>query len=534
MKHARWLIPCALFTGAILPFAAAWHFGLLNWDDDYFVTRNDLIRDLSWQNISRMFTDRTLSWRYVPLFYLSYASLFKAFGLNPAAFHGFNLIGHGLNAVLFFLLLKRLAGSSWQDRKPLALLFGCALMWATHPSRTEPVVWVMGLGYIQANFLLLVSAHLGLGLGSRFSNTRYALSLLAYLGSILTFGIAILQGPLFYFLFRFGSRLSVRRAGGLALPYCALGAVGLGLNLWIRAKPEGHFAGMGDVAGLDWTILTRSAYLLVRYASEPLLVFFRMVADTGFYFFDWKTPFHLLGMAAFPVICFLAWRGRHRYPYLSAGWMLFLLAQLPTVGLTERHYLPADRYTYLPWLIIFAAIALELAGRPVKRGFVPMVAASILVFASASMVQTRIWASDAAILGHIAETQSDPNSPYLNMIYGKIGGALLNRGEMEKAIEMVDLRFGQTPQRASELLAIRGVAKLNIGDFGGAEKDLSARRGEAGWGLHVPLAFSLIHLGRLEEARRVLAEAKDKGPAWQQAADKLESASRKKKINDGF
>lgn len=55
------------------------------------------------------------------------------------------------------------------------------------------------------------------------------------------------------------------------------------------------------------------------------------------------------------LITCLAWRWRHRFPWLTSGWLWFLVMLTPVIGVVavgSQAY--ADRYTYLPSLGVFA------------------------------------------------------------------------------------------------------------------------------------------------------------------------------------
>ncbi len=72
---------------------------------------------------------------YRPIYYTVFWFEYQAFGTDPTAYYVFNATLHGMNAVLVFLLARRLTDSS------LASLAG-ALIWAFHPQYADTVAWV--------------------------------------------------------------------------------------------------------------------------------------------------------------------------------------------------------------------------------------------------------------------------------------------------------------------------------------------------------------------------------------------------------
>ncbi len=72
-------------------------------------------------------------------------------------------------------------------------------------------------------------------------------------------------------------------------------------------------------------------------------------------------------MALLITISWLAWRTRRESPYLLIGWLWFLGTLVPVIGIVKVGGAAlADRYTYIPLIGIFMAIAFgarDLANR---------------------------------------------------------------------------------------------------------------------------------------------------------------------------
>lgn len=68
-------------------------------------------------------------------------------------------------------------------------------------------------------------------------------------------------------------------------------------------------------------------------------------------------------MALVVALSALAWRQRGRRPWLLWGWLWFLVALFPVIGLVQAGaQARADRYTYLPLVGVFVALVWSLAG----------------------------------------------------------------------------------------------------------------------------------------------------------------------------
>jgi len=144
----------ALYIAAILIlvfvfFAPALKNGFI-WDDEFNLLENPHYRGLTWSHLTWMFTTFHDA-NYHPLSWLSLGFDYVIWSLNPAGYHLTDLILHGLNAVLFYLLIKALL-----KHRPLlpegearilsiSAALG-ALFFALHPLRVESVAWISTRG----------------------------------------------------------------------------------------------------------------------------------------------------------------------------------------------------------------------------------------------------------------------------------------------------------------------------------------------------------------------------------------------------
>ena len=136
MNPNRRVSAIALFI-LVMTFLAYWPTffnGFTNWDDQYLVTWNPLVTELSWDSVREMFSSFSVN-HYLPLTLLSYALEFHIYGWNPLIYHITNVAIHALNGVLVFWLLMLLT-----EHKVGAVVG--ALVWLLHPLRVESVAWI--------------------------------------------------------------------------------------------------------------------------------------------------------------------------------------------------------------------------------------------------------------------------------------------------------------------------------------------------------------------------------------------------------
>ena len=101
------------------------------WDDDDYVTRNVTLRSLD--GLRRIWLEPGAVPQYYPLVHTSFWLEYHLWGLRPRGYHAVNLALHAMNAVLLWLVLRRLA-------VPAAWL--AAAVFAVHPVHVESVAWI--------------------------------------------------------------------------------------------------------------------------------------------------------------------------------------------------------------------------------------------------------------------------------------------------------------------------------------------------------------------------------------------------------
>ncbi len=139
IKHSpRQIIYSIIF---ILGLAAATHLPSINneftnWNDGTYLYSNPAVKELSLNNIRKMFSsfvDR--SRQYVPLTILSFAVEYHFYGLDPVVYHLHNLGLHVFNTVFVFFFIYFLTSR-------LAAAFIVAMFFGIHPVQVETVVWI--------------------------------------------------------------------------------------------------------------------------------------------------------------------------------------------------------------------------------------------------------------------------------------------------------------------------------------------------------------------------------------------------------
>ena len=134
-------------------------------------------------------------------------------------------------------------------------------------------------------------------------------------------------------------------------------------------------------------------------------------------------------------VTWFAWHVRTRAPYLAVGWFWYLGTLVPVIGLVQvGSHAMADRYTYIPLLGLFIALAWGAKGivekRPeLKIGIIGLSVLSIAVLLFPARAQIETWKNSITLFEHaLTVTKVNPVARY------NIGAHYLERNDCKKAV----------------------------------------------------------------------------------------------------
>ncbi len=408
-----WAGAALLATATFLLYSRVAGHQFLYYDDDQYVTANPWVRQgLSWAG-ARWAVTALAAANWHPLTWLSHMADVELFGLNPSAHHLMNAGLHAGNAALLFAVLVRMTGARWRSGLVAALF-------AVHPLHVESVAWVSERKDVLSTFfgflmLWVYAWHAKRPRAARLAAVSlcFALSLLAkpmwvtapFLLLLLdVWPLRRLEGaPV---TFRGASRLI-----GEKLPLFALSGLSCAATL-IAQKRGGALIPIEAVG-----FAPRLANALVSYARYlGKTVWPTSLAALYPYPRGGVSPWQAGGAAALlALLTLLALSRARERPWLAVGWLWFMGTLVPVIGLVQvGSQAMADRYTYLPLVGLFLALAWEageLAARPpgVFRTAVPLGVAAVLIALSAvTWRQLGYWADQETLFRH-ALAVTEPN-----------------------------------------------------------------------------------------------------------------------------
>jgi tetratricopeptide (TPR) repeat protein len=429
----------ALFIGVFLMVLTAAVFwpvtghDFVNYDDDQYVTENRQVRQgVTLQGVRWAFaTFQAGNWH--PLTWLSHMLDVTFYGLDPAGHHLTNLLIHGLNVLLLFVVLLRMTGGLW----PSACV---AALFALHPLHVESVAWVAERKDVLSTCcgLLAIAAHVRYAArptGDRYLGVLclFALSLMAK-PMLVTLPVILLlldYWPLGRLQLASGARRTVwpllKEKFPLLLLSAASGAV------TVLAQQQAGAIRTFDALSL-WARVENALVAYVGYMGKTLwpdnlAVFY---PHPGSSLPPWQVAGAVLLLGGITVLVALA---GNRRPYLFVGWSWYLVTLVPVIGLIQiGSQAVADRYTYVPLIGLFIMLAwgaAELTAGWRHQRAVLVVAAALLFPAlmGITWLQVRVWRNSVTLFERaLAVTTSN------YIAHDHLGLALVRQGRVEEAL----------------------------------------------------------------------------------------------------
>ena len=397
------LLLFAVTLGLYIPILNS---AFLNYDDPSYVTRNTkVLQGLSLNNIAWAFT-ATVGANWHPLTWISHMCDVQLFGTNPRGHHLDSVLLHAANVVLLFFLLRKATGY------PLRSLVVAALF-AIHPLNVESVAWVAERKSVLSMFFLLLALAAYGWYASKRTLGRYSLLILCFAAGLMAKPM-IVTLPILLLLWDYWplkrmadaeNSAEPRRVSWLVsekLPLLALAAASSWITLYVQRA--GGALGQADLLPLSWrienAIYSYLLYIVKGIWPSRLAVFYpHPEASLAI----WKI---LTAGAVIVAITLLTWRHRKPQRYLFAGWLWYLAAMIPMIGIAQvGRQAMADRYAYLPLVGLFI-MAVWGCAELLERLKISALAASaigvafLVTYASLTLLQITYWHDSYTLFSH--------------------------------------------------------------------------------------------------------------------------------------
>jgi len=521
---------CAIILLTVFAYIPAMRGGFV-WDDDMYLTRNPLIT--APDGLSRIWFSLDSPSQYFPLVYTVFRTEHSLWGFNPLGYHVVNVFLHIANALLLWLILRRLS-------IPGAWL--AAAIFALHPVNVESVAWITELKNVLSTIFYLLSVLAWIQFLDQSGNRRrlyYALGLASCALALFAKTTACtIPAVLLIVLWIRRERIDARRIVQV-MPFVIMGMAMALLSIWWERNHAGTIGPAFAFSPAERILIAgRALWFYLGKLIWP--------AKLAFSYPKWQVdardPAQYLWPAAYVIAAAALWIGRKRWsrgPLIAAVYFTAVLG--PMLGFislyTFRYSFVADHYQYLACvgpIVLFALLVGKVKKPPVLRYAVPALVLCILGVLA--------WRQGSAYRD--AETlwrDTIAKNPASSMAHNELAVILLGRGETGEAevhlrdalhsdpdnceahsnmavILIEDRQFSRAARECREALRLNpgyagahtnlGNALTGMGQFHAAEKEYAAAvkltpdNGSA----HYNLALCLARLGRLHKAKEQFEE----------------------------
>ena len=354
-------------------------------------------------------------------------------GTDPRPFHWTNLLIHAAVCLVLLRLLLVLTGD-------LAAALAAALLFAVHPIHTEAVSWISGrtdalCGLFYFAALLAYVRWIGTR-GFRHLMLLFLLYAAALLSKemAVTFPAALLLYDLTLGRPRPGAAGCAPSAPSLRARLSVYMGLALLTALFLVLR-ERVLAGAPDVESMLY-FHGRSALVTAATMLQTLPEYARLLAVPAglLYHYNGVLPYcdsllqagPLLGLALGAVCAVLALLFLRRRPAVSFACVFFYLALLPVMNIVPTMSLMADRFLYIPSLLVALLAADLLAaarrGGALRAALLLAAAAAIALYARGTVERNHDWQSDEALYRSAEGTPGTRLNVNLGNWYARRGG----------------------------------------------------------------------------------------------------------------
>jgi len=450
IKNRKVLLAVILFVSAFLLYSTTITHELVNYDDDWLIKDNSVIRSLSLKNIWKMFSGPTGT-DYLPLKELSYALDYRLFENSPYGYHLTNVILYSITSILVFLFLYQLSGKA-------SFSFVVSLLYIFHPIHSEVVNWASarkdclgGLFFFAA--MLFYAKFLTKTNGTK--PYQYLLSLLFFLFSLLSKPSGVML-PFLLFLMAYcfyneeenefiPSRLLIN-----LLPFfmIAVFITLIALNTAVEKDVVKEY--WMDSAYITFLAMVTVVAAYIRQLLFPFNLQVRYNIDLP----GEITDMHVLFSICFLILLFVTLIRFRKNKWYFFGLAWFFISLVPVSNIIPIAILKADRYIYLPSfgvMIIFGSIIFKIYKTDMKRpnpetvkfGVTVFMIFLLLSFAGIVLKRNSVWENSKKLW--LDTLKKSPND-YLVM--NNLGSIYNDEGDYDSAEKIFKKAISVVPEYA--------------------------------------------------------------------------------------
>lgn len=439
LSASRWAafgICAALAMMTWLVYGQTLKHEFVNYDDNHYVYENPVVQHgLTIHGTMAAFSSTDLS-LWTPLTRISHMVATQFFKLRPGGHHFINVLLHSTNAILLFLLLRKMTNAFW----PSAFV---AALFAIHPLHVESVAWVSERKDVLSGLFFILT------LWAYYHYAQYRQSLLRYSTVCILFVCGLMAKPMLITL-PFVSLLldywSLQRLVGSAEGITRLFPRRVVLEKIPLIILAGLFVSVVLLDPFSWNpprpgfvpypLYLRLTNAVISYATYCWQMIWPVDLTVRYPFPSHFEPAKVVSSLVFLCgITLWAFSSRRNMPYALVGWLWYLGMLVPVIGVVElggeAH---ADRYTYLPQIGLYILIAWTVSEfitkRPRLRNVGTIAAVAVVCgFAYAARIQAAYWRDSESLWTRAVAVTRDND-----VAHAHLGTDLAIKGRLAEAI----------------------------------------------------------------------------------------------------
>lgn len=375
--------------------------GFTNWDDEYYVIQNELLKGPDWAGI---FTEPVVS-NYHPLTIITLAFNYALTGLEPSSYLILNYLLHLVNTALVFYFILSISSRNLWVSLFTALIFGI------HPMHVESVAWVSERKDVLYTLFFLLALMQYWKYVNTVKSVNLWLCFLFFSLSLLSKPAAIVLPLVLLLLDYWKGRTFDRKAVLEKIPFFVLSLIFGVLTVQIQSEKA--------IAGLDlyslWSRFFFATYVIMIYFVRffipyPLSAFHPYPAVDNLGLAIWLSPLFVLAAG------WLLWKFRNnKWLIFGAGFYivnLLLVLQVISIGAT----IVSERYTYMPYIGLAFLVAFLVHRYVEKQKVMQWSVALICIvgFGYISYERTKIWKDSLTLWTDVIEKYPNEAVPRTN------------------------------------------------------------------------------------------------------------------------
>ena len=383
IKVLKWILALvAITTICFLPMLKN---GFTNWDDEFYVINNQLLRGPDWIAI---FNTPVVS-NYHPLTIISLAINFAISGTDPSSYMTFNLLLHLANTVLVYYFILQISSGKNYVAVFTALIFGI------HPMHVESVAWISERKDLLYTLFFLLSLIQYWRFLQTEKKSKLILCFLFFSLSLLSKPAAIILPLLLLLLDYWQGRAFHKKVIIEKIPFLLLALIFAIITLKIQSRSA--------ITGFDsYPLWTR--FFFANYVSVAYLVRFVIPYPLSA-FHPFPSPGNLgLPVLLSPLIMLIlitiTWLKRKNklfvFSFLFYLINILLVLQVVTVGAA----LVAERYTYVPYIGVafFVTMLIDRYVNKYRKKWLWLLAAFLsFIFCFITFQRVKVWENSGTL-----------------------------------------------------------------------------------------------------------------------------------------